>query len=48
MLKHFHTILFRFFMGVVSPVILIMSLAYGFLLQSLPQKEGRNFQLIAL
>ncbi len=40
MLMHSHPILSRFLIWVVLPIILIMSLVYAFLLQSLPQKEG--------
>ncbi|MFQ3244137.1 MAG: penicillin amidase [Arenicella sp.] len=35
-----HPILSRFLLWVVLPIILILSLAYGFLLQSLPQVDG--------
>jgi penicillin amidase len=40
MLMRSHPILSRFFLFIIFPIILILSLAYGFLLQSLPQKEG--------
>jgi penicillin G amidase len=40
MLIHSHPILSRFLIWVVLPIILVLSLGYGFLLQSLPQKEG--------
>lgn len=40
MLISSHPILSRFLVWLVLPIVLILGLAYGFLLQSLPQKEG--------
>jgi penicillin amidase len=40
MLTHAHPMLSRFLIWIVLPVILVLGLGYGFLLQSLPQKEG--------
>lgn len=40
MLIHTHPILFRLLIWIVLPLTLMLSLAYGYLNQSLPQKEG--------
>lgn len=40
MLIRSHPVLSRFLIWIVFPIVIVLGLAYGFLLQSLPQKEG--------